>query len=91
MRLARAGRARTAPCSSRSSLPGVSLISVKVCLIPLLLNSPSCFLRPDVTLPPLSVFDRYSKYSKVDVAKAIDLEMKGDIESCLTAIGKTLR
>uniref|UniRef100_H2S105 Annexin n=1 Tax=Takifugu rubripes TaxID=31033 RepID=H2S105_TAKRU len=35
------------------------------------------------------VFDRYSKYSKVDVAKAIDLEMKGDIESCLTAIGKT--
>ncbi|XP_003977448.1 annexin A1a [Takifugu rubripes] len=34
------------------------------------------------------VFDRYSKYSKVDVAKAIDLEMKGDIESCLTAIVK---
>lgn len=41
-----------------------------------------------MTLGPLSVFDRYSKYSKVDVAKAIDLEMKGDIESCLTAIGK---
>ncbi|XP_008417352.1 annexin A1a [Poecilia reticulata] len=34
------------------------------------------------------VFDRYSKYSKVDMAKAIDLEMKGDIESCLTAIVK---
>ncbi|XP_044223476.1 annexin A1a [Thunnus albacares] len=34
------------------------------------------------------VFDRYSKYSKVDVAKAIDLEMKGDIESCLTAVVK---
>lgn len=35
-----------------------------------------------------AVFDRYSKYSKVDVAKAIDLEMKGDLESCLTALGK---
>uniref|UniRef100_A0A672JLF9 Annexin n=1 Tax=Salarias fasciatus TaxID=181472 RepID=A0A672JLF9_SALFA len=34
------------------------------------------------------VFERYSKYSKVDVAKAIDLEMKGDIERCLTAIVK---
>jgi len=34
------------------------------------------------------VFDRYSKYSKVDVAKAIDLEMKGDIEKCLTAVVK---
>ncbi|CAL8347000.1 unnamed protein product [Lota lota] len=34
------------------------------------------------------VFDRYSKYSKVDMAKAIDLEMKGDIESCLTAVVK---
>ncbi|XP_014892800.1 annexin A1a [Poecilia latipinna] len=34
------------------------------------------------------VFDRYSKYSKVDMAKAIDLELKGDIESCLTAIVK---
>uniref|UniRef100_A0A4W6FXA8 Annexin n=1 Tax=Lates calcarifer TaxID=8187 RepID=A0A4W6FXA8_LATCA len=34
------------------------------------------------------VFDRYSKYSKVDMAKAIDLEMKGDIESCLTALVK---
>ncbi|KAE8292463.1 Annexin A1 Annexin I Annexin-1 Calpactin II Calpactin-2 Chromobindin-9 Lipocortin I [Larimichthys crocea] len=31
---------------------------------------------------------RYSKYSKVDVAKAIDLEMKGDIENCLTALVK---
>lgn len=34
------------------------------------------------------VFDRYSKYSKVDMAKAIDLEMKGDIENCLTAVVK---
>ncbi|KAM4617000.1 annexin A1a [Polymixia lowei] len=34
------------------------------------------------------VFERYSKYSKVDVSKAIDLEMKGDIESCLTAVVK---
>ncbi|XP_034721320.1 annexin A1-like [Etheostoma cragini] len=34
------------------------------------------------------VFERYSKYSKVDVAKAIDLELKGDIESCLTAVVK---
>ncbi|XP_059910365.1 annexin A1a [Gadus macrocephalus] len=34
------------------------------------------------------VFDRYSKYSKVDVSKAIDMEMKGDIESCLTAVVK---
>ncbi|XP_056145963.1 annexin A1a [Lampris incognitus] len=36
------------------------------------------------------VFERYSKYSKVDVSKAIDLEMKGDIESCLTAIVKCM-
>lgn len=36
------------------------------------------------------VFDRYSKYSKVDVAKAIDLEMKGDVEKCLTTIGKAM-
>ncbi|XP_031696499.1 annexin A1-like [Anarrhichthys ocellatus] len=34
------------------------------------------------------VFERYSKYSKVDMAKVIDLEMKGDIESCLTAVVK---
>ncbi|XP_053182100.1 annexin A1a [Scomber japonicus] len=34
------------------------------------------------------VFEKYGKYSKVDVAKAIDLEMKGDIESCLTAVVK---
>ncbi|KAM6944619.1 annexin A1-like [Lycodopsis pacificus] len=34
------------------------------------------------------VFERYSKYSKVDMAKVIDLEMKGDIESCLTALVK---
>lgn len=35
-----------------------------------------------------SVFERYSKYSKVDIAKVIDLEMKGDIESCLMAVVK---
>ncbi|XP_067296304.1 annexin A1a isoform X1 [Pseudorasbora parva] len=34
------------------------------------------------------VFQLYSKYSKVDVAKAIDLELKGDIESCLIAVVK---
>jgi len=36
------------------------------------------------------VFQQYTKYSKVDVAKAIDLELKGDIENCLTAAGETL-
>uniref|UniRef100_A0A8B9JC94 Annexin n=1 Tax=Astyanax mexicanus TaxID=7994 RepID=A0A8B9JC94_ASTMX len=35
-----------------------------------------------------SVFDQYSKYSKVDVGKAIDLELKGDIENCLVAVVK---
>lgn len=45
---------------------------------------------PPNNLFPLSVFDRYSKYSKVDVAKAIDLEMKGDIEKLLTALGKAI-
>ncbi|XP_036382523.1 annexin A1a [Megalops cyprinoides] len=34
------------------------------------------------------VFERYSKYSKVDVSKAIDLELKGDIENLLTAVVK---
>uniref|UniRef100_A0A7N6A4D3 Annexin n=1 Tax=Anabas testudineus TaxID=64144 RepID=A0A7N6A4D3_ANATE len=34
------------------------------------------------------VFDRYSKYSKVDMAKAIDLELKGDIEKCFLALVK---
>ncbi|XP_037536483.1 annexin A1a [Nematolebias whitei] len=34
------------------------------------------------------VFEKYSKYSKVDVAKAIDLELKGDIENCLKAVVK---
>ncbi|KAJ8285189.1 hypothetical protein GJAV_G00023290 [Gymnothorax javanicus] len=33
-------------------------------------------------------FERYSKYSKVDMAKAIDLELKGDIESALIAVVK---
>uniref|UniRef100_A0AAR2JES9 Annexin n=1 Tax=Pygocentrus nattereri TaxID=42514 RepID=A0AAR2JES9_PYGNA len=34
------------------------------------------------------VFQLYSKYSKVDVAKAVDLELKGDIENLLVAVGK---
>lgn len=33
-------------------------------------------------------FQMYSKYSKLDVAKAIDCELKGDIENCLTAVVK---
>lgn len=36
----------------------------------------------------LLAFQCYSKYSNVDVAKAIDLELKGDIESLLDAVGK---
>uniref|UniRef100_A0A8C7RHT3 Annexin n=1 Tax=Oncorhynchus mykiss TaxID=8022 RepID=A0A8C7RHT3_ONCMY len=35
-------------------------------------------------------FEKYFKYSKVDVTKAIDLELKGDIENCLTAVGEIL-
>ncbi|KAM4807974.1 annexin A6-like [Rhinophrynus dorsalis] len=34
------------------------------------------------------VFQRYSKYSKHEMSKALDLELKGDIENCLTAIVK---
>uniref|UniRef100_A0AAR2ILV2 Annexin n=1 Tax=Pygocentrus nattereri TaxID=42514 RepID=A0AAR2ILV2_PYGNA len=34
------------------------------------------------------VFQLYSKYSKVDVAKAVDLELKGDIENLLVAVVK---
>ncbi|KAM9392620.1 annexin A1a [Pholidichthys leucotaenia] len=34
------------------------------------------------------VFEKYSKYSKADVAKAISMEMKGDIENLLTAVVK---
>ncbi|XP_053558474.1 annexin A1 [Bombina bombina] len=34
------------------------------------------------------VFQRYAKYSKNDVNKAIDLELKGDIENCLMSIVK---
>ncbi|XP_012685832.1 annexin A1a [Clupea harengus] len=34
------------------------------------------------------MFQMYSKYSKVDVSKALDLELKGDIENCLTAVVK---
>lgn len=37
------------------------------------------------------MFEMYSKYSKVDVAKAIDLELKGDIENLLVAVGKILQ
>lgn len=46
------------------------------------------FLGIAPNLYSISVFDRYKKYSKVDVAKALDLELKGDIENCLTAVGK---
>lgn len=95
MRLGRAGRAKTAPCLLRSSLPGVSPIFAKVCLIHVWLSTNiSTFTVPVAqhdSPSTLAVFDRYSKYSKIDVAKAIDLEMKGDVESCLTAIGKTLK
>ncbi|XP_032210159.1 annexin A1-like [Mustela erminea] len=34
------------------------------------------------------VFQKYRKYSKHDMNKVLDLEMKGDIEKCLTAIMK---
>ncbi|XP_053466658.1 annexin A1 [Ictalurus furcatus] len=34
------------------------------------------------------VFECYSKFSKVDMAKAVDLELKGDIENLLVAIVK---
>ncbi|KAM4707771.1 annexin A1-like [Discoglossus pictus] len=34
------------------------------------------------------VFQRYARYSKNDVNKAIDLELKGDIENCLMSIVK---
>ncbi|XP_017307548.1 annexin A1 isoform X1 [Ictalurus punctatus] len=34
------------------------------------------------------VFECYSKYSKVDLAKAIDLELNGDIENLLVAVVK---
>ncbi|XP_077200900.1 annexin A1 [Paroedura picta] len=34
------------------------------------------------------VFQKYSKYSKHDMNKVLDLELKGDIENCLTAIVK---
>lgn len=91
----RGGRAKIAPLSSRSSPPGAPPISVKVgwLAVPLwwilfLMTVYSCWFWHSATVSSPSVFDKYSKYSKVDVAKAIDLEMKGDIERCLTAIGK---
>ncbi|KAG8455253.1 hypothetical protein GDO86_001449 [Hymenochirus boettgeri] len=34
------------------------------------------------------VFQRYARYSKNDLNKAIDLEMKGDLEKCLMSIVK---
>lgn len=34
------------------------------------------------------VFEKYSTYSKHDLNKALDLELKGDIEKCLVAIVK---
>ncbi|KAM4877511.1 annexin A1 [Thomomys bottae] len=34
------------------------------------------------------VFQKYTKYSQHDMNKALDLELKGDIERCLTAIVK---
>ncbi|KAH0628262.1 hypothetical protein JD844_009171 [Phrynosoma platyrhinos] len=33
------------------------------------------------------VFQKYTKYSQHDMNKVLDLELKGDIENCLTAIG----
>ncbi|OXB81724.1 UNVERIFIED_CONTAM: hypothetical protein H355_010285 [Colinus virginianus] len=34
------------------------------------------------------VFQKYAKYSKHDMNKVLDLELKGDIENCLTALVK---
>ncbi|CAH2294140.1 annexin A1 isoform X1 [Pelobates cultripes] len=34
------------------------------------------------------VFQKYTKYSTHDMTKALDLELKGDIEKCLTAVVK---
>ncbi|NXF40160.1 ANX12 protein, partial [Nyctibius bracteatus] len=34
------------------------------------------------------VFQKYTKYSKHDMSKVLDLELKGDIENCLTALVK---
>ncbi|XP_075708254.1 annexin A1-like [Rhinoderma darwinii] len=36
------------------------------------------------------VFARYSRYSKNDMAKALDLELKGDIENCLISLVKCI-
>ncbi|XP_040273008.1 annexin A1-like [Bufo bufo] len=36
------------------------------------------------------VFGRYSRYSKNDMAKALDLELKGDIENCLISLVKCI-
>lgn len=44
-----------------------------------------------ITFSLYLVFQLYSKYSKVDIAKALDLELKGDIENCLISVGETLK
>ncbi|XP_075067085.1 annexin A1-like [Mixophyes fleayi] len=36
------------------------------------------------------VFTRYAKYSKNDMAKALDLELKGDLENCLISLVKVV-
>uniref|UniRef100_A0AAY4D1J1 Annexin n=1 Tax=Denticeps clupeoides TaxID=299321 RepID=A0AAY4D1J1_9TELE len=46
------------------------------------------FAKQETSASPSTVFQMYSKYSKVDVGKAIDLELKGDIEDLLTAVVK---
>nr|XP_003216524.1 PREDICTED: annexin A1 [Anolis carolinensis] len=51
----------------------------------------NCFISILTTRSPnhlRSVFQKYSKYSKHDMNKVLDLELKGDIENCLTAIVK---
>ncbi|RMC17950.1 hypothetical protein DUI87_04824 [Hirundo rustica rustica] len=41
------------------------------------------------SLPHLRrVFQKYTKYSKHDMNKVLDLELKGDIEKCLTALAE---
>ncbi|KAM3937693.1 annexin A1-like [Leptodactylus fuscus] len=37
-----------------------------------------------------AVFARYCRYSKNDMAKALDLELKGDIENCLISLVKCI-
>uniref|UniRef100_A0A8C5W664 Annexin n=1 Tax=Leptobrachium leishanense TaxID=445787 RepID=A0A8C5W664_9ANUR len=49
-------------------------------MITLLTTRSDCHLQ--------KVFQKYQKYSKNEVGKALDLELKGDIEKCLTTIVK---